>query len=307
MTINSKFVYYPKILEQINLKFVPNDKVYRPYEGLDFYYLTNIKNPESPFYISSNTQLSEFLNKFNESDILPKLGKIKYKEILNDINFKIDIKELKENYGWNWINWNSSQGKKVIDQLDQLNKRKIKKFEDLNSQTTKILGRIRLKESTDYGINVENAINNFLINNEIDPKYEWEIYEFCEILNKNKLVVIGFSKRIIHHDGIFTGIIDYILMSKETKKIIITDLKTSSIADNLDYWRQILFYYKLLISLNYQLKNNFSTELSIIHINKKKKISIIYKRDFKNSNLDKLLDQVIYTKKIYLNLLTNMK
>ena len=297
--IEEKKFYYNDIVSKIKLKFIdiPNEKIFQPWKGLDFFYL--IKGNDY-LHIPSNTQLSEFLNKFNEAHIIPKLGEYHFKKIYQNGISEEEINEMILDYGWNWMNWNSDDGKKVIKQLTSISNKKIDKVNFISRSTLKILGRLKLKESTDYGKQIEKKIDNYLLEK---TDLCWEVEQFLKHLDKHNFVVIAFNKKILDPEGLLFGEIDFLLMDKAKKEIYVCDLKTSVTADKTDYWRQLLVYRNILVKLNPHLKNKISEKLIIIHINQIKKISDIYIKDFKDSNLKKLIDKSFELKKNYLNLL----
>ncbi len=299
-------IYYPELINKIELKFINESlrNFIRPWPSLDFFYLVNKKDFNSPLHIPSNTQLSEFLNKFNETDILPKLGKYKINELIKN-PISIDIDEMVNDYGWDWFNWNSKEGKDILKNIEAIYNNP-SEFSSPNLKTLKILGRLKLKDSTDYGKKVEKEINLYL-DSEGELKLEEasiETQRFITLLKENNKVVIAKNKKILHPDAIFYGEIDYLLMDKNTKKIYICDLKTSSNADTIDYWRQVEVYRKILIDLNPKISNMISDETIIININSKKNNYIFYKRKV-NSNISKIINDAFELKSRYIKELFN--
>ncbi len=299
-------IYYPELINKIELKFINESlrNFIRPWPSLDFFYLVNKKDFNSPLHIPSNTQLSEFLNKFNETDILPKLGKYKINELIkNPISINID--EMVNDYGWDWFNWNSKEGKDILKNIEAIYNNP-SEFSSPNLKTLKILGRLKLKDSTDYGKKVEKEINLYL-DSEGELKLEEasiETQRFITLLKENNKVVIAKNKKILHPNAIFYGEIDYLLMDKNTKKIYICDLKTSSNADTIDYWRQVEVYRKILIDLNPKISNMISDETIIININSKKNNYIFYKRKV-NPNISKIVNDAFELKIRYIKELFN--
>ncbi|AHK22693.1 PD-(D/E)XK nuclease family protein [Candidatus Hepatoplasma crinochetorum] len=294
--------YYPELQKKIKLKLIKKDKLYQPYKKLDFYYL---EQSNEFLNIPSNSSLSEFLNKFNEPYILPLLGEYKLNQIKREQKFEIDLNDMVNNFGWNWINWNSEKGKRILYELDLIQK-KIKMFtkQTIYNQTLKILGKIKLQESIDYGKKVESDIVNYLENEESIPisTQSTEVLEFLNHLDQNNFVVIGHNLKFYHPDGIFTGEIDFLLINKDTKMIHICDLKTSSEGDNFDYWRQVAIYHYVFKLLNPHLKNNISDELIIININnlKDKLKSKFYSRMITDNKLLEICQDVLSLKEKYL-------
>lgn len=294
--------YYPELSKKIKLKLINKEKLYQPYKSLNFYYLE--QNNEF-LHIPSNTNLSEFLNKFNESYILPLLGEYKLKQIKKDQTFDFDLDKMINDFGWNWINWNSDKGKRVLYEL-KLIQDKVKMFtkQTVYSQTLKILGKIKLQESIDYGLKTEADIVNFLENEEniAISTQSTEVLEFIHYLDQKNLVVIGHNLKFYHPDGIFTGEIDFLLINKDTKMIHVCDLKTSSEGNNFDYWRQVGIYQYILKKLNPHLEKNISDELIIININnlKDKLKSEFYTKRITEEKLLEIIEDVLQLKEKYL-------
>ncbi len=294
--------YYPSLINKLKLKFIKEDdhSIHRPWSFLEYYYLINKNKKDDFLYIPSNTQLSEFLNKFNETHLLSVLGKIKFNELINGQSKLDNLKEMQDDYGWNWVNWKLESSQNILDELISIKNGIIKSISNVSTQTIKILGRIRLKESIDYGKDVEFAINSFIVEKKLNKNYEWEIKYFVNLLEENNLVVIDHNKKFVYPGGIFQGEIDYILINKETKKIYIADLKTSTIADKIDYWRQLCLYKKAIIELNPHLKKFISDELLIFHINEKRNIHRVYRKNISQSNLVKIINFLVEIRKKYL-------
>lgn len=297
-------IYYPQIKNQIKIKLIDknNDKLFQPFPGLDFFYLK--LDPFTNLHIPSNTQLSEFLNKFNESDILPKLGE-KMAEDLRIERAKLpDLQLMQKDFGWNWVNWNSKKGIKVLKNLELIQNKDKRVFDYLDRGTKEILGRIKLKISTDYGKEIEEKFNNYL---EIDDgnfnDFPIEVNDIYDLLVQNNLVVIDYKAKFVHPDGIFWGEIDYILMNKITKKIHLADLKTSYSANNYDYWRQLSMYHNVFLKLNPHLKNNISDEIFIIHVSKlnNRNSKKLYSKKVTEDNLNIFTNQAIELKNNYIN------
>lgn len=298
-------IYYPELKEKVKLNFINynNENLIQPYPGLDFFYLKLDKL--NNLHIPSNTQLSEFLNKFNENDILPKLGERKLEDLKLERGEKLPSLELIVNdFGWNWINWNSNKGKKVLENLKKINKRDESIWTNIDKATKDILGRIKLKESTDYGIKVESSFNNYLLKDDDNfADYSQEVKDIYDLLINKDLVVISFKNKFLHPNGIFWGEIDYILMNKKTKKIHLADLKTSYAADNYDYWRQLAIYLKVFKELNKHLAKHISDDLYIIHVSKmnNRNSKTLYKKNINEDNLNYFVDSAIELKNNYIN------
>ncbi len=294
-------IYYPELVNKIELIFIDESsrKFIRPWPSLDFFYMVNQKDFNSPLHIPSNTQLSEFLNKFNETDILPKLGKYKINELIKEPK-TIDIDELRNDYGWDWFNWNTKEGEEILQNIKNIYENPSLDI-NLNSKTLKILGRLKLKDSTDYGKAVEKEINVYLDSEEDSNLNDFSIetQKFINILKDNNKVIIAKNKKILHPDAIFYGEIDYLLMDKDSKKIYICDLKTSASADTVDYWRQVEVYRQMLIELNPKISKMISEETIIININKKKDNYLFYKKKV-NDEIKKIVEESFELKKRYL-------
>ncbi|BDV03810.1 MAG: hypothetical protein HPPSJP_5310 [Candidatus Hepatoplasma scabrum] len=294
--------YYPELQQKIKLKLIKKTKLYQPYKNLDFYYLE--QNNEF-LSVPSNTNLSEFLNKFNEPYILPLLGEYKLKQIKKEKEFNVDLDKMVNEFGWNWINWNSEKGKRVLYEL-KLIKDQVKMFtkQTIYSQTLKILGKIKLQESIDYGKNIEREIVDYLENEEdiLISTQSTEVLEFINYLDQKNFVVIGHNLKFYHPDGIFMGEIDFLLINKDTKMIHVCDLKTSSEGNNFDYWRQVGIYQYVLKILNPHLKKNISDELIIININnlKDQLKSEFYIRKITEGKLLEIIKDVFTLKEKYL-------
>ncbi|CRX37126.1 / / hypothetical protein / 640652:641584 Reverse [Candidatus Hepatoplasma crinochetorum] len=294
--------YYPELSKKIKLKLIKKEKLYQPYKSLNFYYLE--QNNEF-LHIPSNTNLSEFLNKFNEPYILPLLGEYKLKQIKKEQQFNLDLNNMVNDFGWNWINWNSEKGKRVLYEL-KLIQDKVKMFtkQTIYSQTLKILGKIKLQESIDYGKKTESDIVNFLENEEniAISTQSTEVLEFIQYLDQKNFVVIGHNLKFYHPDGIFTGEIDFLLINKDTKMIHVCDLKTSSEGNNFDYWRQVGIYQYILKKLNPHLEKNISDELIIININNLKDTlkSEFYTKRITEGKLLEIIEDVLQLKEKYL-------
>lgn len=294
--------YYPELSKKIKLKLIKKEKLYQPYKSLNFYYLE--QNNEF-LNIPSNSSLSEFLNKFNEPYILPLLGEYKLKQIKKEQQFNLDLNNMVNDFGWNWINWNSEKGKRVLYEL-KLIQDKVKMFtkQTIYSQTLKILGKIKLQESIDYGKKTESDIVNFLENEEniAISTQSTEVLEFIQYLDQKNFVVIGHNLKFYHPDGIFTGEIDFLLINKDTKMIHVCDLKTSSEGNNFDYWRQVGIYQYILKKLNPHLEKNISDELIIININNLKNNlkSEFYTKRITEGKLLEIIEDVLQLKEKYL-------
>ncbi len=293
--------YYPELKEKLKLKFIGDaNKIVKPWSFLEYYYLIDQNNSENYLYIPSNTQISEFLNKFNESHILPILGKIKFNELKNGSSQLGDLDLMVKDYGWNWINWVTEPAQNVLDELIKVKSQMVGNVNELSNQTLKILGRIRLKESTDYGKEVEKSINEFITNDLVNKKYEWEINFFIKLLEENNFIILEHNQHFVHPKGMIQGEIDYILMDKTTKKIYISDLKTATSADKIDYWRQLGVYKKTFEDLNPHLKGIISDELIIFHINEKKNIHKIYRKNIEHTDTMKSIKLLIQIREKYL-------
>ena len=297
--------YYPEIEKKIKIKYISdNPLIYKPWSFLEYYWLKNKNNQKDYLHIPSNTQMSEFLNKFNENHINIVLGEIKLREMQRDDKNSLgDLNKMVDSYGWNWINWKLTSSQKVLDELIKVENRILKEKNELSNQTLKIMGKIRLKESTDYGKNVEKAITDFITKDVVTSKYEWEIRFFSNLLDEGNFVILGHNQHIVDNDGIMQGEIDYILMNKENKKIYLSDLKTATTADKTDYWRQLAVYRKILINLNPHLKSMISDDVIIFHVNEKKNVHRLISKNMSNGKIEVIVNKMFDLKKEYLQVM----